>query len=150
LLRESAAAVLPAAQGTPIRWTNIAASLEARYQERFSYKMVRSLAQNCASTWTQSGHLRGRVNKIRAQAQPTAAVAALSGLLATVCGFGGPALLESPWFDILDLPPGERLALLRQAEAQGYARIRTAGDMLEITVRQPLAQTLGIPALANI
>jgi hypothetical protein len=150
LLRDSAAAVLPAAQGTPIRWTNIAASLETRHPDRFSFKMMRTLAQNCASTWTQSGHLRGRVKKVRAQAQPTAAVAALSAFLATVCGFGGPALLESPWFDILDLPPGERLSLLRRAEAQGYARIRTAGDMLEITVRQPLAQTLGIPGLADV
>ncbi len=150
LLRDSATAVLPAAQGTPIRWPDIAASLEGQYPDRFSPTTLKSQAQNCASTWTQSGHLRGHINKVRAIARPTPAVAAFAALLATVCGFGGPALLESPWLDVLDLPPGERLSLLRQAEAQGFVRIRTAGDMLEILVRQPLAQTLRIPDLADI
>jgi hypothetical protein len=150
LLRDSASVILPAPRGTPIRWRDIATSLETQYPERFSPKMLKSLAQNCASTWTQSGHLRGHINKVREQARPTAAVAALAALLAIACGFGGPALLESPWLDILDLPPGERLSLLRQAEAQGYVRIRTAGDMLEIMVRQPLAQTLRIPDLGEL
>ena len=150
LLRDSAAAVLPAAQGTPIRWPNIATSLEGLYPDRFSPKMLKSLVQNCASTWTQSGHLRGHINKVRSIARPTPAVAAFAALLATVCGFGGPARLESPWLDVLDLPPGERLSLLRQAEAQGFVRIRAAGDMLEIMVRHPLAQTLRMPDLADI
>jgi len=150
LLRDSAAAVLPAAQGTPIRWPDIAASLEDKYPDRFSPKTLKSMAQNCASTWTQSGHLRGHINKVRSIARPTPAVAAFAALLATVCGFGGPALLESPWLDVFDLPPGERLSLLRQAEAQGFVRIRTAGDMLEIMVRQSLAQTLRMPDLVDI
>ena len=150
LLRDSAAAVLPAAQGTPIRAPLIAASFERLYPERFSQKMLESLSRNCASTWTQSGHLRGHINKVRSIARPTPAVAAFAALLATVCGFGGPSLLDSPWLDVLDLPHGERLSLLRQAEAQGFVRIRTAGDMLEILVRQPLAQTLRIPDLADI
>ncbi len=150
LLRGSAAAVLSAPQGTPIRWPNIAASLERQYPDRFSPKMLKSLAQNCASTWTQSGHLRGHINKVRTKARPTPAVAAFAAFLATICGFGGPALLDSPWLEILDLPAGERLSLLRQAEALGYARIRTAGDMLEIMVRQPLAQTLRMPDLADV
>jgi len=150
LLRDSAAAVLPAAQGTAVRWPNIAASLADQYPDRFSPKMLKSLAQNCASTWTQSGHLHGHINKIRTRARPTPAVAAFAALLATVCGFGGPALLDSPWLELLDLPTGERLSLLRQAEAQGFVRIRTAGDMLEIMVRQSLAQTLRMPDLADI
>lgn len=150
LLRDSATAVLSATQGTPIRWPDIAASLETQYPERFSPTTLKSQAQNCASTWTQSGHLRGHIKKVRAQARPTPAVAALAALLATVCGYGGPALLESPWLDVLDLLPGERLSLLRQAEAQGFVRIRTAGDMLEIMVRQSLAQTLRMPDLADI
>lgn len=150
LLRDSAAAVQPAPQGTPIRWPNIAAAFEAQYPERLSPKMLKSLSQNCASTWTQSGHLRGTVNKLRSVARPTPAVAAFAALIATVCGYGGPALLHSPWLDVLDVAPGERLSLLRQAEAQGFVRVRTAGDMLEIMVRQPLAQTLRMPDLAEL
>lgn len=150
VVRDSAAAVLPVSQGTPIRWLTIAASMEAQYPERFSPKMLKSLSQNCASSWTQSGHLKGHINKLRSRARPTPATAAYAALLATIAGFGGPVLLDLPWLDLLDLPLGERLSLLRQAEAQGLARIRTAGDMLEIMVRQPLAQTLRMPEIGDI
>ncbi|WP_422901450.1 hypothetical protein [Propionivibrio sp.] len=150
LLRESAAAVLPSSLGASVRWPDIAAKFEAQFPDRFSPSMLKSLSQNCASSWSQSGHLRGHIKKVRNQAKPTPAVAAYAALLATVCGFGGPTLLESPWMDVLDLPPGERLSLLRQAEAQGLVRLRTAGDMLEIVVRQPMAQTLRMPDLAEL
>ena len=150
LLRESAVALLPSSIGTPAHWTNIGSAFEARFPERFSQKMLRSLSQNCASSWTQSGHLRGRINKVRSQAKATPAVAAYTALLSTVCGFGGPTLIESPWMDVLDLPPGELMSLLRQAESQGLVRLRTAGDMLEIIVRQPMAQTLRMPELGDL
>lgn len=150
LLRDSASAVLPSAQGAQVRWPIIAASFAAQYPERFSPKMLKSLSQNCASSWTQSGHLNGALRKIRVQARPTPAAAAYAALLANICGFGGPALLDSPWMEVLDVPQGERLSLLRQAEAQGYVRVRTAGDMLEIMVRQPLSQTLRMPDLAEL
>ena len=57
LLRDSAGAVLPASPGAPRRWPQIAMQLEGKHPGRYSPKMLKSLAQNCASTWTQAGHL---------------------------------------------------------------------------------------------
>lgn len=150
LLRDAASAVLPVPLGVSVRWPVIAAALEEQHPQRFSEKMLRSLSQNCASSWTQSGHLEGHVRKVRVQAQPTAAAASYAALIATVCGFGGPALIDSPWLVVLDRPRDERLSLLRQAEAQGLLRVRTAGDMLEISTRQPIAQALRMPDVGDL
>jgi hypothetical protein len=150
LLRDSGDVVLPVAAGTPLRWPTIAAHFDGKHPGRFSDKMLRSLSQNCASSWTQSGHLRGKVSKVRARAAPTGIVAAYAALLATFAGFGGPALLDSPWLKVLDREREERLSLLRQAEGQGLVRVRVASEMIEVGVRKPMARALGMPHLAGL
>jgi hypothetical protein len=148
LLRESAEPVKLAEVGQAVRWTVIAGEFDERHRGRFSANTLRSMAQNCASTWTQSGHLRGAVKKQRSRVDPTPIVAAYSALIASMCGFGGPALLESPWMSVLDVSNDRALDLLRHAEGQGLARVRLAGDVLEISVQKPMATALGIPELA--
>jgi hypothetical protein len=150
LLRDTGEVVLPVSPGTPLRWPVIAAHLEARHPGRFSPKMLKSLSQNCASTWTQSCHLEGRVEKVRVRATATPVVAAYAALLGETAGFGGPALLDSPWMRVLDRPREERTSLLRRAEGMGLARLRVAGDVIEIGVGQPMARTLGIPGLGEL
>jgi hypothetical protein len=58
-------------------------------------------------------------------------------------------LLECRWLDVLDRPVEDRLALLRQAEGLGLARVRSVGDVLEIDVRRPLAEALGVAELVD-
>jgi len=147
LLRDSAKAVIPAAVGDRVQWPVIAKVFEGLYPSRFSAKMLKSLSQNCASTWTQSGHLQGAVRKLRSRVNPTPANAAFAALLANACGLGGPALLSSSWLRVLDLTPAGSLDLLRRAEAMGFARIRSAGDVVEIAVRQPMQNSLGVQGL---
>jgi hypothetical protein len=149
LLRDSALSVAESTAGTPIQWPTFAARFNALHPGRFSEKMVRSLSQNCASTWTQTGHLKGK-DKQRTKVHPSAAAAALAALIATVCGLSGPTMLSSAWFRILDLNPDTAMDALRSAEVQGLARLRSAGDVIEISVRQQLATTLGIPELEYV
>jgi hypothetical protein len=103
--------------------------------------MLKSLAQNCASSWTQSGHLSRRVKKVRAHPRTTPVAAAYAALLAWLAGFGGPALIASPWMDVLDVSPHERLSLLRRAESLGLVRVRAAGDVVEVILDPLLART---------
>jgi hypothetical protein len=149
LLRDSAQTIADTAVGMPVQWPSFAARFNALHPGRFSEKMVRSLSQNCASTWTQTGHLEGN-KKRRRKVHPSAAAVALAALIATVCGFSGPAILSSGWFRILDLNPDTAMDALRSAEAHGFARVRAAGDVIEISVRQQLATTLGIPELEHV
>jgi hypothetical protein len=62
-LRAGASAVLNASLGEHVRWPMIAAAFEACHPGRLGEKMAKSLAQNAASSWTQSGSdLCGRVH----------------------------------------------------------------------------------------
>ncbi|OHV58132.1 hypothetical protein LCM4576_08330 [Mesorhizobium sp. LCM 4576] len=150
LLRDTAQIVADAPFGQTVKWPALADAINAAHAGRFSEKMLRSLAQNCASTWTQTGHLEGRYEKKRSRVQAAATVAALAALIATLCGFSGPAILSSAWFRILDLKPDAALDALRSAEARGLARVRAAGGVIEISVRQQMATTLGIPELEHL
>jgi hypothetical protein len=149
LLRDTVSAVLNAPRGAALRWPELAESLEAKHPGRYSQKMLKSLAQNCASSWTQSGHLKGKVAKRRSLAEPTAHVAAYAALLGSLAGFGGPALLASPWMRVLDRPEADLLGLLRRAEGAGLVQLRAGGGVIQVNVRRPLSQVLGVPALAD-
>jgi len=149
MLRSSADAVLAAAPGERVRWPNIVASFESSDPRRLGEKMAKSFGQNVASSWTQAGFLKGAVRKQRVRSNPTPTVAAYAALLSALCGFGGRRLLESRWMAVLNRPFEDRLAFLRQAEGLGLVRVRSAGDVLEIEVRRPMAETLGVPELVG-
>ena len=150
LLRETAPAITSGSVGQSLRYPWLQDALLAAFPERFSEKMLRSLAQNCASTWTQCGHLKGAVKKLRQRVTPTPETVAFAALIATASGFGGPAILSSGWMKVLDLGPEQALDALRRAEAIGLARVRSAGDVTEISVRQPMAGALGVPELEHV
>jgi hypothetical protein len=149
LLRDTAPIVIRASIGEPVKWPILADSLTEAHPNRFSEKMLRSLAQNCAASWTQSGHLRGAVAKIRNRVVPSPHVVAFATLLASMSGFGGPAILSSAWIRVLDLTAEQGLDELRRAEALGLARVRSAGDITEVSVRRQIAATLGVPELEH-
>jgi hypothetical protein len=150
LLRDTVDEVVSASVGVQVYRSKVEHAIHVRYPGRLSDKMVRSLAQNCNSTWTQSGHLAGSVRKLRQRVTPTPANAAFAALIATVCGFGGPSVLSSMWMRVLDLTPEQALDHLRRAEALGLARVRSAGDVTEIAVRQPMATVLGVRELEHV
>jgi hypothetical protein len=50
----------------------------------------------------------------------------------------------------LDLTPEQALDELRRAEALGLARVRSAGEVTEISVRHQMAMTLGVPDLEHV
>ena len=121
---QSAPPVLDATPGAPVQWPDLVTAILAEYPDRYSPKMLRSLAQNCVSSWTQSGHLQGRVKKRRQLADPSSEAAAYAALLGSIAGFGGPALLRSPWMRLLDHSEADLLSLLRRAESGGLTRVK--------------------------
>jgi hypothetical protein len=149
LLRQSAVPVLDASPGLMVKWPDLASAILTEYPDRYSPKMLRSLAQNCASSWTQSGHLEGRVKKRRRLADPSPEAAAYAALLGSIAGFGGPALLRSPWMRVLDRSEADLLSLLRRAESVGLARVKSGGGVIQIDVLGPIAQMLEVPNLAD-
>ena len=150
LLRDTAQTVIRTPVGAQLRRDQVEAALNAAHPNRMSEKLIRSLAQNCNATWTQSGHLEGRAKKIRQRVSPTPSNVALAALIAGVCGFGGPSILSSLWLQVLDLTSDQALDCLRKAESLGLAKVRSAGDVIEILVRQSMATTLGVSELEQL
>jgi hypothetical protein len=149
LLRDKVEVVLSAPLGTSVRWPEIAAEVGRRHPGRYSPKMLKSLAQNCISTWTQAGHLAGKVGKRRSLPTATPEAAAYAALLGALAGFGGPGLLTSPWMRTLDRSELELLNLLRSAEGVGLLRLRAGGGVTEINVRRIMGEALGVPELVD-
>ncbi len=144
VLRESAQVIAAAAPGTPVRWPDFARSFQSTHPGRWSEKMLKSMSQNCASTWTQTSHLTGFKAKMRSRPKATPYVAAYAALLAEWSGFGGPALVDSPWLAVTDLDTVGRIALLRDADSLGLLRLRTGGGIVEVAVQERIKSTLGI------
>ena len=63
------------------------------------------VVRNAASSWTQSGHLKGRGRKVRQSIRPTAATTTFALLLGYLVGTRrGAALFETLWAQVLDAP----------------------------------------------
>jgi hypothetical protein len=142
LLRDTAGVVMRTPVGVSLRWPEIASEIQQHHPDRFSPAMLKSLSQNCASSWTQCGHLSGRVAKVRTHTKASPEAAAFAALIAQYAGFGGPALLASPWMVVLDAQPEERLGLLRRAQGRGLVRVRHAGAVFELKTSPELVDDL--------
>jgi hypothetical protein len=149
LLRESCQLVLSAPIGASVQATDFAALFERYHPGRYTAKTLASLSRNCASSWTQSGHLSGKLSKARARPAVSPAAAAFAALLGSLAGFGGPALLASPWVAVLDRSRAGVLSLLKRAEGEGLLRLRAAGGIVDIEVRRHMAAALEVPELAD-
>ena len=90
------------------------------------------VARNAASSWTQSGHLEGRVRKIRRRVRPTAGSTAFAMWLGSLQGLAGEGLLQSGWARTLDVSPSELLDQVLRAKQLGLLRARVGGGVIEI------------------
>ncbi len=99
---------------------------------RLNDRVIDSVARNAASSWSQSGHLQGRVRKLRRRISPTPEPLALAVWLGTQQNLHGVALLRSPWSRVLDRSAAELLPLALDAHRRGLIRARASGDLVEI------------------
>lgn len=132
LLRTTATAVLPMAAGSelphqPIKET-VAEAVGARLNDSTLDKVVR----NALSSWTQSGHLRGRSRKIRQAVEASPAVTAFALLIAYATGRRGQRLFESPWAAVLDSSPAALSESALDARKLGLLDFKQSGSMMEV------------------
>lgn len=102
ILRATAPFVLRFQEGTAVTREGMEEFLDAQEPGRFSKATLKSTAQNLNSSWTQSGHLAGRVRKVRARTAATPGAASLALLLAYVSGLRGESLFKSDYTRMLD------------------------------------------------
>lgn len=134
LLRASASQVLAMRAGDDMVRGAISAAVREVVGERLNDAILDKVVRNCASSWTQSGHLVGRTLKRRRQvvASPTAVAFAL--YLARAAGFYSDELLNSGWLLALDCAPGKARELALEAKRMGLVDLRVASDVFEISL----------------
>jgi hypothetical protein len=132
MLRESAPFILDIPQGKTITREETLVFFEKTFPGRFSPATLKSVAQNINGTWTRSGHLKGKVNKIRARPQVTAGAAAYALLLAYLRGGRGMNLFASEYVKLLDCGRERAIELAEEASRRGWLVFKSIGDVVEV------------------
>ena len=132
LLRAAAPAVLALPPGAELLRPRFRDEIREVVGARLNESVLDKAARNAASSWTQSGHLRGRRRKTRVRAAPTPGSLALALWLGSLEGLGGPALLDCRWTRVLDRAGEALLPLAFEARRRGLIHARAGGGVVEI------------------
>ncbi len=138
ILRMSAPYVLVLEPGERVSREALEQFLDWEQYGRFSKATLRSIAQNINSTWTQSGHLMGKVKKVRARARATPGSTAYALFLGYLEGIRGEALFLSEYAKLLDCSVGRAIELAEEASRRGWIVMKRVGKVIEVVFPQLL------------
>ena len=132
LLRTSAPFVLKLTDGQSFSRKALEDYLEKQFPGRFSEATLKSTAQNLASTWTQSGHLAGRVKKSRSRVTATAGSVAYALFLGFLTGARGETLFETDYTKLLGCSFEIAVELAESASRKGWIVFKRVGNVVEV------------------
>lgn len=132
VLRPSATVILATRPPAPVTKQDLASAIIEAYPRRFGTKSLDKVGRNVASTWTQSGHLTGRVNKIRARVTASVGAATFALFLGWLDGRRGLSLFDSLWAKLVSADGHELDALAFVASNRDWLRYKRLGSVVEI------------------
>jgi len=132
VLRLSAPFMLGIQEGSPVNKIELEAFIDNLEPGRFSRATLKSAARNLNSTWTKSGHVKGRVRKIRSRAVPSAGSVAYALFLGYLRGIRGPALFETEYAKLLDCSVQRAIELSEEASRKGWIVVKRVGTVIEV------------------
>lgn len=132
LLRVTASVVLPLKTGEELSRQELTQAIQRVGGERWNDDTVDKVARNASSSWAQSGHLAGRVRKVRQRIKPTPIVVAYALVLGYLHGVRGEQLFRTLWAKCLDVTPDELIQLAKDAKRFGVLDLKQAGDVVEV------------------
>ena len=133
LLRATIGSVLAHTSGSELVRRSVEKALTEAVGDRLGTATLNTTVRNVASSWTQSGHLRGRTRKIRQQAKATPGATAYALLLGHLAGERGSRLFETPWAAVLDAPIGTLFELAADAKRLGLINLKHSGSMVDVS-----------------
>lgn len=136
LLAVTADAVLPLLEGEEFPRTRARELLRQTVGRRLNDSILDKVVRNCASSWSQAGHLEGRTFKKRRRVRATPASVAYSLYLAYALGFRGRDIFTSDWMRMLDLMPADALALALEAKRSGLIDLNLSDDIVELGLQR--------------
>ena len=138
LLRATAPPVLRMRPGEELARQRMADVIGRAVGNRLNESTLDKVVRNAASSWTQSGHLKGRGRKTRTSVNPTAATTAYALLLGHLAGARGAALFETMWARVLDAATGQLMQLAMDARRLGFLDMSLSGGGVDVAFRRLL------------
>jgi hypothetical protein len=132
LLRASSELILKKSEGEVMIRETMEEFIDTIEKDRFSKGSLRSTSGNLNASWAKSGHLTGRVKKVRAIANSRPASVAYALYLGYLTGVRGPELFETNFVKILDCSREKAIELAEIASQKGWIVFKRIGNVMEI------------------
>ena len=132
LLRATARTVIDLPLNAELMRSSVLDAIRETVGPRLNDSILDKVARNAGSSWSQSGHLEGRVRKIRQRVQPTAGSTAYALWLGSLEDLAGNQLLTSRWARMLDTTGESLTSYVLQAKQLGLVDARIGGGVVEI------------------
>jgi hypothetical protein len=133
LLRATATAVVRTPYGHEFARQSMKDALTNAVGDRLNEATLDKVVRNASSSWTQSGHFRGRGRKTRQKVKETPAATAFALLLGFAVGRRGRLLFETPWTAVLDATPDDLIDVAVDAKRLGLIDLRQSGSMIDVS-----------------
>lgn len=133
VLRASFAALVELPAGSSVSSEDLTVAVTAQFGGEMSESTLGKIGRNTGACWTQTGHLAGRVKKVRTDVEARPAAIAYAAYLGHLAGGRGLGVLDNPWSQILGLVPGRSLEALRDAHTQGLLDLLVAGNVVDVS-----------------
>lgn len=133
LLRVTSTPILKVNTGEELMRQKMKEALRQNVQNRLNNGTLDTVVRNTSSSWTQSGHLKGRVRKYRQNVKPTPVVTAYALVLGYILGARGNGLFNTLWARVLDTPQEGLIALATDAKRLGFLDMSQAGGVVEVS-----------------
>ncbi|MEA3510825.1 MAG: hypothetical protein U9R51_05260, partial [Actinomycetota bacterium] len=135
VLQNTSDVVLATPFGAVFSNQQIKAEVLDRYPNAYSDSIADKIGRNAGSSWTQSQHLEGRINKVRRRAIATPGSTVLALYLGHLQGIRGSLLFTSDWARVLDAPVDELYQHASVASSYGWIDFKRYADVVEVGIR---------------
>lgn len=132
VLRASYGAIATLQAGASVTSADLTAAVASVFGAEMSESTLGKTGRNTGACWTQTGHLIGRTKKVRTAVEARPAAIAYAAFLGHLAGGRGVGVLNNPWSQILEIPPGRSLEALRDAHNQGLLDLLVAGNVVDV------------------
>ena len=133
LFRLTATSVVRTPYGHEFARQSMKDALTDEIGDRLNDATLDKVIRNASSSWTQSGHFRGRVRKIRLKVEATPAATAYALLLGFAAGRRGRLVFEAPWTAVLDASPDELIEFAVDAKQLGLLDFKQSGSIIDVS-----------------
>jgi len=133
LLRATATAVVRTPCGNEFARQSMKDALTDAVGDRLNEATLDKVVRNASSSWTQSGHFRGRGRKVRQRVEATLAATTFALLLGFAVGRRGRLLFDTPWTAVLDTSPDDLIDVAVDAKRLGLLDFKQSGSMIDVS-----------------